>query len=288
MPPRFGEGGIFIYFQPMNNICVNGRFLPADQPVFLASNKSYRYGDGIFETIKVVNGIPQLMDAHFNRFFKGLELLKMDVPALTTRSTLQDEILQLCKKNKCANLARVRLSAFRGNGGLYDGDNKMHYLIEAWELSPSAQDFAPNGLVIDIYPEAQKHCDQFSELKTSNFLIYSLAARYAKANQLNDAIVLNDKGRLSDTTTANIFIVKDAIIQTPALSEGCIAGVMRQHLLQQLPIVEAELTTDDLFNADEVFLTNSINGIKWVAQIGNKSYPNIQSGLIFRDHIKTI
>lgn len=257
-------------FSIMNYICLDGKILPADQPVFLADNRGYRYGDGLFETIKLVQGRIALPDYHFQRFFAGLELLRFDIPPFLTAQKLQERILHLCEKNMCNELARIRLSAFRGNGGLYEGNNTLHYLIECWPLDENQ--WNENGLVLGIYPHTRKISDAFSNLKSANFLPYIMAAKYAKENRLNDCLVMNEYGRIADSTIANIFLVKNDAISTPALSEACVDGVMRKHLLQNFDVQEKAVTIDDLLNADEIFLTNAIKGIQWVRQIQDKVY----------------
>lgn len=261
----------------MSVVCINGRFVPTDEPVLLAANRSYRYGDGLFETIKVKAGELLLPDYHFDRLYKSLHLLQYEMPALFLRQRTENEILQLCKKNRCESLARVRLSVFRGNGGLYDEGRQLQYLIECWPLDEAVQSFNENGFVIDVFPDAQKSCDKYAALKTASFLPYAMAALYAKKNRLNDCIVLNTNGRVADTSIANIFIVKNDNVITPPLSEGCIDGVMRKHLLHTMPekgfrISERPITINDLLEADEVFLTNAVKGIKWVKTFREISY----------------
>lgn len=277
----------------MNHICVNGKILPADEPALLVSNRGYRYGDGLFETMKVVNRQLLLEGYHFERLFSGLSLMKFDVPGLFTKEKISQEILQLCKKNSSEKLGRVRLSVFRGNGGLYDEDKTLQYVIESWPLNESANKLNENGLVIDIFPDAEKSCDKFSNLKSANFLPYSMAAQYAKENKLNDCLVLNNSGGIADSTIANLFIIKDGLILTPALEEGCINGVMRRHLLIELratgaAINETVITTGDIKNADEVFLTNAINGIRWVRHFRDKVYTNVKTVEIYNRFIRTI
>ena len=100
-----------------------------------------------------------------------------------------------------------------------------------------------------------------------------MAARQAKQNKWNDALVLNTAGNIIESAIANIFWVKDGNIYTPPLAEGCVAGVMRRHLLQITPgIAEKPLTIDALSAADEVFLTNAIKGIRWVRYVGEWEY----------------
>ena len=277
----------------MNSICFNGKIIPADEPVLLASNRGYRYGDGLFETMKVAEGKILLSDHHFERLFAGLALLQFEIPRLFLRQKTEDEILSLCKKNNCEGLARVRLSVFRGNGGLYDEDKGLQYLIECWPLTESVSKLNENGLVIDVFPAAEKSCDKFSNLKSANFLPYSMAALYAKEKKLNDCLVLNTTGGIADSTIANLFIIKNAIVITPGLEEGCVNGVMRQYLLQKMQaadcaVQEATLSVNDILVADEVFLTNAIHGIRWVRQFRDMSYSNVNTVEIYNRFIKTI
>ncbi|MBK8300509.1 MAG: aminotransferase class IV [Chitinophagaceae bacterium] len=277
----------------MNSICFNGKFFSADEPVLLASNRGYRYGDGLFETMKVQQGNILLADYHFERLFTGIAMLQFEMPRLFLRQRTEDEILHLCKKNKCEQLGRVRLSVFRGNGGLYDEEKALQYLIECWPLNESVSKLNENGLVIDIYSEAEKSCDKFSNLKSANFLPYSMAALYAKEKKVNDCLVLNSTGSIADSTIANLFVIKNGIIVTPGLDEGCVNGVMRRHLLKEMQNAgydtrEVTVSVNDLANADEVFLTNAINGIRWVRQFRDKLYTNIKTTEIYNRFIKTI
>lgn len=277
----------------MATICFNGKFTDADKAVLPASNRSYRYGDGLFETMKVKDGVIQLAASHMQRLFDGMSILKMDVPALVTKDKLMDIILELCKQNRCEALARVRLSVSRGNGGLYDEDRKLQYLVECWPLNQSVNRVNENGLVIDIFPDAAKSTDRFSNLKSANFLVYSMAAVYAKENKLNDCLVLNANGKIADSTIANLFLVKGDTIFTPALSEGCVNGVMRKYLLESLAasnyqVEETIVSAEDLLAADEVFLSNAINGIRWVQRFRDKIYSHMKTMEIYRRFCQTI
>jgi branched-chain amino acid aminotransferase len=277
----------------MDHVCFNGKIIAGNEPVFLPSNRSYRYGDGLFETIKVLNGQMMLKEFHFERLFSGLAFLHYNMPSLFTAERIEKEILALCKKNNCEKMARVRLSVSRGNGGLYDEDRNLEYLVECWTLEDSMNQLNKNGLVIDIYPDARKSSDAFSNLKSANFLPYSLAAIYAKENKLNDCLILNTKERIADSTIANVFIVKNGMIITSPLQDGCINGVMRRHLLAILPangykVLEQTLSVNDLESADEVFLTNAIRGIRWVGKFRDQVYTNRVSFEIYDRFLKTI
>ena len=271
----------------MNYFNCNGKIHNETDLVVGADNRGLRYGDGLFETIKLNKGQIVFADEHFARLWKGMAVLQFDIPKHFTPDKLHEEILQLIKKNRHEGIARVRLNIFRGDGGLYDAPSHIpNYIIQSWPIHEGNQEWNSNGLVAGIYEDARKSCDILSNLKHNNCLPYVLAALKAKKEKWNDAIVLNAYGRICETAIANIFLIKNNEIFTPALKEGCIAGIMRKKVIQemanlQLSLVEKEITSDDLFTADEVFLTNCIYYIKWVKRIKNKEYINTVTQKIY-------
>lgn len=277
----------------MKYFIFNGKLHKEESGILLASNRGLRFGDGLFETMKSVNGELQFVDEHLARLWKGLQVLQFNIPKHFTPDSLEYEIQSLLKKNGHHNMARVRLTIFRGDGGLYDViDPKPNYLVESWALPDETGNWNSNGLVIGIYTAAKKSCDILSNLKHNNFLPYVMGAFHAKNEKWNDALLLNTEGRLCDTTIANIFLIKDEVVYTPALSEGCIAGIMRKNIMQKLiaanyNMVEGKLSTDDLLNADEIFLTNSIYNLRWVQSIGDKKYNNTHTQKIYAAFFST-
>jgi branched-chain amino acid aminotransferase len=120
-----------------------------------------------------------------------------------------------------------------------------------------------------------------------------MAALWAKKQQLNDAILLNAYDRIADATIANVFIVKDGIIKTPNPLEGGVNGVMKRHLLkcfreENIPVEEAAIEIDELFKASEIFLTNAIQGIRWVKQLKENSYQNNLSALLHKKFVNSL
>ncbi|PVD53229.1 hypothetical protein DC498_04955 [Terrimonas sp.] len=262
-------GGYFVH---------NGQLFREGKPVISPDNRSFRYGDGLFETMRVISNSIILKKFHFERLLKGMELLKFDIPDFFTSAHLESDIISLCKKNRMED-AVIRLVVFRSDGGLYDlEDMRPNYIIQSIALQklPHLKE-QPGGITVDIYEEATKPCNVFSEIKSNNFLPYLMAAVHAKQNKLGDCIVLNQYGRIADATIANVFIIKNDEVHTPPLSEGCVAGVVRRFLLQKLPlhgfnVQEKPLTVDDLLNADEVFLTNAVRGVRFVKKFRDKTY----------------
>ena len=277
------------YFDDMNFLVVNGNLVERDKMYLSPDNHSYRYGDGLFETMKVINEDLLFGEYHFERLFSGCRSLKFSLPSHFTEQKVVSEIKELINENNCKESARIRLSVSRGNGGLYDCDNKFTYLIECWPLETHNSEINNKGLVIDVFPDARKSIDVFSNLKSANYLPYVMAAIWAKENKLDDALVLNQHNRICDATSANVFWVKDGKIYTPSLGEGCVAGVMRRLILgSKMDIHESILTENVLLNADEVFLTNVIRGVRWVKQYHDKIYANTITNRVFAELNRTI
>ena len=271
----------------------NGKVINEINAVVSINNRSFRYGDGCFETMKVSKGKLLFADYHFERLFNSLELLQFTVPSFLTPEYLLANILNLTQKNHHEKLARIRLTIYRGEGGLYDPQNLVpNFTIQTWELNPTNNLLNENGLVIDIFEKSRKICDNYSAIKSNNYLGYAMAALWTKEQHLNDAILLNPYNRVADATIANVFIIKDGIVKTPGLSEGGINGIMRRYLLNQLPeiavpVEESMLTMDDLLESDELFLTNSIYGIRWVKKLRDKIYGNSINAFISKKLVHT-
>jgi branched-chain amino acid aminotransferase len=256
----------------------NGKFLPSDTAILTADNRGFRYGDGLFETMRVAGDQLYLSNYHFERLLAGAHLLQMAPLPFLTPEKLTEQVLELCKINGHVTLARVRLVLFRGDGSLYDPvDPFPNYVIQSWPLSPESSELNEKGLALGVFPNGRKSCDPFANLKSNNYLLYAQAALYARGQGLDDALVLNSHERIADSTIANLFYVSQGIIYTPPLTEGGVAGVMRRTLLEALPtagfpVQEKAITREDLERADEVFLTNALRGIKWVGSFGVSTY----------------
>ena len=271
----------------------NGKLLDQDSPIIRANNRGLRYGDGLFETLKMERGKIRHWDLHMTRLFSGLAALKFVCPKLFTPEFLWTELSRTAEKNKVSKRGRIRLTLIRGNGGLFDPENlQPNYIIEATELPEQYFRFNENGLVIDVFPDARKSCDAYSSLKHNNYLPYVMAALYAKEHQLNDCLLLNQYNRICDSTIANLFWVKDSQVYTNPISEGPVAGTMRQFLLNRLaeegnPVIEAITSPDELLSADELFLTNAAYGIRWVGRFRDKIYSNQTSSKIYSQYVQT-
>lgn len=266
----------------MNYANLNGKIVAAPDAGAI-SNAAFRYGVGLFETMLVRDGAIRLAAYHWDRLFAGMLQLGFDVPAHLSPDQLEAEVLRAVKKNGWERLCRVRLEVYGAGGGLYDREhNRPLYLIECYHMTGEMLRLNENGLVVGIAHGLAKANDSLASLKTSNALVYAMAARHAQKQKWNDALVLNTAGNIIESTIANIFWVKEGELYTPPLSEGCVAGVMRRHLCEAVPGIRQEpLTPEMLAEADEVFLTNAIRGWRWVAMFGGHTYTNTFSHRLF-------
>ncbi len=265
---------------------LNGTFLPNDALVISASNSSLRYGWGLFETMLIDDNFISLAKYHWERLWDGMQKMQFDIPIHFTQQFLEEEILKTVKKNQLERLCRIRLQVFTEMDGVFDGNKKtQQFLIECFSLEKTVTEWNENGWICGIADGIVKQQDDYSNLKTCNMQPYVVAAQMAKANKWNDSFVVNQQGNIIESSIANIFWVKGEKIYTPPLSEGCIAGVMRKFILEEsgdLFIEEKPLTRSELYNADEIFLTNAIRRIKWVSHFNSVIYKNNITGLLFK------
>ena len=255
----------------------NGSIVPADQQVLRLNNRSFHYGDGLFESMRMIRGNLQFAGLHAKRLQMGMKALKFDHYSVLDAVFLVEKAKELANRNKAKN-GRLRLTVFRDSDGLYTPEEqKFGYSIEWETLEDQQYTLNTKGLIMNIYEEMQKPVNMLANLKTCNSLTYVLAGIFKQKHRLNDAFILNQHGFLCESISSNIFIKYNNILYTPALSEGCIRGVMRQAVMDlalknSIQVTEAQINPQILNEAEEVFLTNATRGIQWVLGFNRKRY----------------
>jgi branched-chain amino acid aminotransferase len=263
----------------MDKICYNNNIIDYNAFLISLDNRGFKYGDSFFETIKCVNGIPLFWDEHYFRIAGAFLIMKMIPPDNFTSEFFLSLIKNLLINNNLDNsIARVRISFFRNQGGYYlPLENNISFVIESKELSQQ-QHYTLNldGLNVGFYKENTLSKNPINNIKSNNKLINILGSIYAKNNNFDDCILLNTDNQIVEFLSGNIFIISNKKLITPSLADGCLDGVMRKILLNNLHISaeESSITFSDLLNADEVFMTNVISGVQWVGKIKNKTYSN--------------
>ncbi|MHC1705496.1 MAG: aminotransferase class IV [Tenuifilaceae bacterium] len=268
-------------------IWINGEMVISDTPILTSDNRSFLYGDGLFETIHAYGTLGRNLNLHISRIKQGMKLLNIEIPTYFDEQMLSKEITRLLNKNRYFGSARVRLTVFRNPGGKYTPtDNAAGFLIEADPLETKMYELNSKGIVVDIFTELKKPLNPLSSIKSCNSLFYILAGIYQEKNGLNDCILINSNDRIAEAISSNIFIVKGDTLFTPSVSEGCIPGIMREVIIKVAPKIgfnvknQVAIPPQNLLDCDEVFLTNSITGIKWVVAFRQQRYFNKVSKLL--------
>ncbi|ADY52668.1 aminotransferase class IV [Pseudopedobacter saltans DSM 12145] len=264
----------------------NGEILQEEEKVLSLANRGFKYGDGLFETMRMSRGKLNFPEEHAERLQKGMKTLKIEGYSYLDAYFLKEVTEDLAKRNKISQNARFRLTVFRDSDGLYTPtDNKNGYSLEVSPLESAYYNINSKGLIMDVYDDILKPINKLSNLKTCSALPFVMAGLYKQQHRLDDVFILNQNGFLCEALSSNVFLVYKGQIYTPALSEGCVAGVMRQVVINlaaehQLDIIEAQINPEILNEVEEVFVTNAINGIQWVMGFNRKRYFNEVSKML--------
>jgi branched-chain amino acid aminotransferase len=238
-----------------------------------AANRAFRYGDGIFESIRTTERAVPLWTYHWKRLCRGASALGIDLPLDGTEEKLFDEVVR-------HDRSRVRVTLYRVDEGLYAPAERSSSAlwIDVDPLNGAGFSADPPIRHIGVCPEVRLPCDAWSHLKSCSALRYVVAARYRQANGLEDCLLLNVHGRVAEAGSSNVFaVLGDGSVATPPLSEGCVDGVMRAYVLDLLenighPFRERPLELEELQGAREIFLTNAVRGLRSVGYFGQRSY----------------
>jgi len=252
----------------------NGNFESKNDFSLSIQNRAFKFGDALFETIKVEDGRIVFIEDHYFRLMASMRMLRMEISMKFALEFFEKEILRTIEVNKLIN-ARVRFSVFRNDGGLYlPKDNTTSYLIEADQLSSILK----KDYEVDLFKDHYVFSGMLSTLKTNNKILNVIASVYADENGLDNCILLNENKQIVEAINSNIFLVKNHQITTPSISEGCLKGVVRKNIISlinkdaEYEIFETAISPFELQKADEVFLTNAIVGIQPVTKYRKKIY----------------
>lgn len=266
----------------MSKIDFNGRFLDEHSSFLNQGNRALRYGDALFETMRASNGVIFFWEEHYLRLMASMRMLRMEIPMNFTLEVLEDSILELLTANALdKGAARIRFTVFRQDGGLYlPKTNEISYIIETEALSSSFYLMNEMAYEVELYKDFYVNPDMLSTLKTNNKILNVTGSIYAKENGYDNCLLLNTAKQVVEGLNGNIFIVSGNKVKTPALSDGCLNGIIRQKLVgiigktENLELEVASISPFELQKADELFLTNSIVGIQPITKYRKKEFKN--------------
>lgn len=250
------------------NALLNGKELgPEAQSLLL--NRGFRYGDGCFETMLVYQGSCPLLALHLQRLQKSLKALKLEWP---TSLQLEEQLLQL--KSNEQDWQRVRLWIWRSGEGLYTPQrNAAAYALSAEPATPPTYQVQP---LAQLSQEVQLTAHRWSFIKSIGAQAYVMAGIEKQEKKADVLLLLNQEQIVTEASSANLFFKKRNRWLTPALECGCVAGVMRRYLMQQLlqkgePVYEVHATVKDLLTVEKLVCTN-VTGLQAVQQLQDKRF----------------
>ena len=246
----------------------------------LTANRAFKYGDAIFETLKVVNGHILFLEDHYFRLMASMRVIRMEIPMEFTMEFIEAEVLKLIKQLDLVNSpARVRITVYRTAEGLYTPEkNDVSCVVEAKSLKDELYQLNDAACEVDLFKDHYITPQLLSTLKTNNRVLNVIAGIFAKENDLDNCLLLNSNKQVVEAINGNIFLVKGTTIKTPPLVDGCIKGIMRMQLIQLISkmegfeLEESSISPFELQKADELFTTNVIQGITSVSKYRKKEF----------------
>jgi branched-chain amino acid aminotransferase len=258
----------------------NGEVFTKDNNPILVSNRAFRYGDGLFETARILNGKVPLLKKHIQRILKYSQVLKLPKIENLIVEKIEDWANLCIQKNGIEQGGKLRITFFREGGNHYFSTQEAtNILIEAEPTITNQFDYNYKGMEVDMYSDLRKPLNFLSNAKTNNSLIYVMGGIFAKEKGLDNCILQNDQFNVAEALNSNIFLAVNGVLYTPPIAEACVDGVMRSYLIDMalsvgIKVYETTIKPNDLLRADELFLSNSFSGINWVGAYRSKRYFN--------------
>ena len=266
--------GTFLFIM----INYNGTIFPASTNL-LYNNRAFLYGDGVFETVKIINNRVLFLEDHYFRLMSSMRILRMEIPMNFTMEYFEEQIKLVVNANNYSDAVRARITVYRNPGGYYLPEtNTVSFLINSVPIENKRYEMSLEEYEVDLYKDIYISKQLLSTLKTTNKIINITAIIYAKENDLQNCLLLNEDKNVVEAVQGNVFMLMDNKLITPPISEGCLNGIMRKQILaivkkmDNIEVVEGTISPFDLQKADELFITNVIKGIQPITKYRKKEY----------------
>jgi Branched-chain amino acid aminotransferase/4-amino-4-deoxychorismate lyase len=235
----------------------NGQIHEATEILLSPGQVGLLNGWGVFSTVRVHEGVLFAFERHWARMKRDAELMRVPFP--WTANSLETELLKLVEANNARN-ATLRVAVIRNRGGVWEGPG-IQRDVDLVAFTTQLKDWGP-GVKLGVVPNARHAASRFAGTKVLSWAQNLIFSEEAHEKGLDEVVLLNERDEVSECTSANIFVVKGSEVLTPPLSSGCLPGVTRQVLLEEirvpnLTIREEVLRLADMEAADEVFITST-------------------------------
>ncbi|MEQ3664899.1 aminotransferase class IV [Olleya sp.] len=246
------------------------------------NNRGYSYGDGLFETIKAVHGKLLFFEDHYFRLMASMRIMRMQIPMDFTMEFIEEQIINTLKVNDLnTQSARVKIQVDRVEGGLYlPENNTINFVISVKKIDSDFYLLNEENYEVDLFKDHYLSPSLLTTLKSNNKALNVIGSIYAKENRLDNCLLINTNKSVVEALNGNLFLVKGNTIKTAPLSDGCLKGVLRKQLIDIIKLLpdytieETSISPFELQKADELFLTNVIQGIQPITKYRKKVYEN--------------
>ncbi len=245
----------------------------------IEQNRGFLYADAVFETLKILDGKVLFLEDHYFRLMASMRILRMEIPLDFTLEYLEGEILKTTNAFNLNN-ARVRLTVFRTGEGRYLPEQRTIGFIINAEITSGLYVNATDKYEVELFKDFYISKHLLSTLKTTSCLINITASIFAQENNYENCLLINDDKNVVEAINGNVFIVKDNIISTAPIADGCKNGIVRKKLMEiinnteDFVLEERSISPFELQKADEIFITNIAIGIQSVTQYRKKTFVN--------------
>lgn len=261
----------------------NGKIVSNIEKEGFVNNRGLQYGDALFETIKFSGGKILFWEDHYFRLMASMRIMRLEIPMNFTMEYLEKEIQSLIESNKNNNGSfRVKILVWRKQGGKYTpSTNDVEFCITLDSIEDSFYIINEEAYEVELFKDHYINSGLLSTIKTNSKLIHVLGSIFAKENDFQNCLLLNEHKQVVETLNGNLFLVKGKHLKTPPIKDGCLNGIIRKQIiailaqLSDYTFEEASISPFELQKADELFLTNVIVGIQSISKYRKKAYKQI-------------
>lgn len=245
----------------------------------IEQNRGFLYADAVFETLKVLDGKVLFLEDHYFRLMASMRILRMEIPLEFTLEYLESEILKTINALNLTN-ARVRLTVFRNGEGRYKPEQRTVSFVIVAESTGAVYVNTTDKYEVELFKDFHVSKHLLSTLKTTSCLINITASIFAEENGYENCLLINDEKNVIEAINGNIFVIKDNVVSTPPIADGCKNGIIRKKLIEiinkadNLTFEERSISPFELQKADEIFITNIAVGIQSITQYRKKMFAN--------------
>ena len=259
----------------------NGKLLDHDLDFLDIQNRGLLYGDAVYEELRVVNGHVHFLEEHYLRLMSSMRILRMEIPMLFTMEYMEAEILKTLETFSSNGSYGVKLLVYRASTGtILPNSNSVAYVITVRSLESPFFVLDDKSYEVELFKDFYKGSNLLATLNTNNKMLNVVGSIFAEENDYQDCLLLNEQKHVVESLYGNLFLVSGTDMKTAPLTDGCINGILRKKLIEILSkldeyvIKEESISPFDLQKADELFIINSIEGIKSITKYRKKTYTN--------------